>query len=78
MNLGIIILGAGALFLIVTTMGRNGRSADDEQQPFYDTSPFVGDEEAFLGGLDEGFYRPAPRVPSTPLYEGVDPEFFGE
>jgi hypothetical protein len=78
MNLGIIILGAGALFLIVTTMGRNGRSADE---PFDEDQPFYEDETGFLPGeriAPPIAFRPAPRVPSIPLYEGVDPEFFGE
>ena len=83
MNFAIVIIGAGALLLIATTMYRNGRDDDD--------TPFVEDEEAYQASLEEPpdywTFGPAPRVPTVPsvpsvptipLYEGVDPDYFGE
>jgi len=75
MNFAIIILGAGALLLIATTMGRNGR----DDAPFGDQ-----DEGSFLPGeriVPPIPFAPAPSVPDPrflPTFEGVDPDYFGE
>ena len=68
MNFAIIILGAGALLLIATTMGR--------KEP---TDPGVEDEEAFLAGLQPGeidYWTFAPdvaqiRPPTVPAVPGL-------
>lgn len=71
MNLAIVIIGVGALFLIANTMGRNGRSAE----------PYFGDEDT--GFLPDELIAPpigVPTVPTVPVYEDwdVDPDYFGE
>jgi hypothetical protein len=79
MNFAIVIIGAGALLLIATTMYRNGRDDDD--------SPFGDDETGFLPreriappiAFEPVFRIPsAPSVPTIPSFEGVDPDYFGE
>jgi hypothetical protein len=75
MNLAIVIIGAGALFLIANTMGR--------KEPV-DDAYFVEDEEAYQASLEEPVEYwtfappPSPNVPTVPTGPDFDPEFYGE
>jgi len=74
MNFAMIILGAGALLLIATTMGRNGQGDD---APFEEEGGFLPRERI----APPMPFVPVPIVPDPrflPTFEGVDPEFYGE